>query len=81
VEKVDHLNPERLTVQLALIIRRAIESGELQARQKLPSESELMTLHGVSRVTVRTALATLRAEGLVVSFKSRGTFVADHVSS
>jgi GntR family transcriptional regulator len=77
VDKVDHLNPVLLSTQLAAILRRAIESGELAPRQALPSESGLMREHGVSRVTVRAALASLRQDGLIVSVKARGTYVAD----
>ena len=77
VDKVDHLNPEQLPVQLARIIRRAVESGELAPRQKLPSESVLADHHGVSRVTVRTALTAIKDEGLIVSVAGRGWYVAD----
>jgi DNA-binding GntR family transcriptional regulator len=36
-----------------------------------------MKEHEVSRGTVRVALDKLRDEGLIVTFMSRGTFVAD----
>lgn len=42
----------------------------------LPSESELMRRHGVSRSTVRRALKTLVREGLLTSRQGVGTFVA-----
>lgn len=42
----------------------------------LPSESDLSTEFGVSRVTVRRALETLRDEGLVESRQGFGWFVA-----
>lgn len=72
---VDHLDPTPLYVQLAGILRRAIESGQLQPRMPLPSESTLMQEHGVARGTVRAAIAILRDEGLVVTLPGRGTFV------
>jgi GntR family transcriptional regulator len=74
---VDHFDATPLYVQLAAILRRAIESGQLQARQAVPSESYLMGEHGVSRGTVRHALAILRSEGLIQTFPGRGTFVSD----
>jgi len=40
----------------------------------LPSEAELGRIHGVSRVTVRRALETLRAEGVVDSRQGFGWF-------
>jgi GntR family transcriptional regulator len=41
----------------------------------LPSESELMAGHGVSRATVREALALLRADGLIERTQGIGTHV------
>jgi GntR family transcriptional regulator len=75
VNLVDHLDPTPLYVQLAGILRGMIESGELEPRAALPSESYLQQQHGVSRGTVRTAVRILRDEGLVVTIHSRGTFV------
>ncbi|MGW6456291.1 GntR family transcriptional regulator [Streptomyces sp. NPDC055078] len=48
---------------------------EFSAGDRLPAETELMTLHGVSRPTVREALATLENEGLIVRHHGRGNFV------
>lgn len=75
VNPVDHMNPTPLYVQLADILRKMIKSGELQPRSTLPSESYLQQEHGVSRGTVRMAIAILRDEGLVVTIGGRGTFV------
>jgi GntR family transcriptional regulator len=41
----------------------------------LPSESELMAVHGASRATVREALAQLRADGLIERTQGIGTHV------
>jgi GntR family transcriptional regulator len=55
-------------------------AGALTARyrvgQRLPSESELMSTYGVSRITVRQALGHLTARGLLVRQQGKGTFVA-----
>jgi DNA-binding GntR family transcriptional regulator len=75
---VDHFDATPLYVQLAAILRRAIESGQLAPRDPVPSESYLMGEHDVSRGTVRHALEILRAEGLIQTFPGRGTFVTDH---
>lgn len=48
---------------------------EHACQEKLPSEQELSRLLGVSRNTVRTALDELLAEGTVVRYHGKGTFV------
>lgn len=48
---------------------------EHSVQEKLPSEQMLSTLLGVSRNTVRTALDELAAEGTIVRYHGRGTFV------
>ena len=72
---VDQLDPTPLKVQLAAALRAVIESGELEPGQPIPSESYLQQEHGVSRGTVREAVAILREQGLVVTIQGRGTFV------
>ncbi len=52
--------------RLADALRRAIRDGALAPGEAVPSESELTAAYGVSRGTVRQALAALRAEGLIV---------------
>jgi GntR family transcriptional regulator len=78
VSLVDHMDPTPLYVQLANILREMIQSGELQPRAPVPSESYLQQQHGVSRGTVRMAVGILRDEGLVVTIGGRGTFVRPH---
>ena len=69
------MDPTPLYAQLANVLRAMIESGELQPRAPLPSESYLQEEHGVARGTVRKAVAILRDEGLVITIGGRGTFV------
>lgn len=52
-----------------------VESGRLGPGEFLPSENELAERHGVTRATVRKAIALLRSDGLVFSEQGRGTFV------
>ena len=47
-------------------------SGKFKIGEMLPTETELMARHGVSRATVRSALAFLRQRGAVVSHQGRG---------
>ncbi|WP_405747291.1 GntR family transcriptional regulator [Streptomyces sp. NBC_01525] len=57
--------------RLAADLREAIATGAYGADGRLPSEEKLAQQYGVSRGTVRQALAVLRANGLVTS--RRGT--------
>ena len=52
-----------------------IESGRLAAGARLPSEAELEAQLGLSRASVREALARLRAEGRVQSRRGAGSFL------
>lgn len=54
-----------------------IQTGELKPGDKLPSERELCRLFGLSRVTVRRALAELVAQGVLTTVPGKGTFVAE----
>lgn len=65
-----------LYVRLEQDLLRKIREGELPAGASIPSEAELAKQYGISRVTVRHALARLRYEGLIESLRGRGTFVA-----
>jgi DNA-binding GntR family transcriptional regulator len=55
--------------QLADEIRALIESGQLRPGQRLRTEPDYMHEYGVSRDSVRKAMAALRAEGLIVTTK------------
>lgn len=57
-------------------IREQIETGDACSGAQLPSEHALGARFGVSRVTVRRALQTLDAEGLIVRRQGLGSFVA-----
>ncbi|TYC06497.1 winged helix-turn-helix transcriptional regulator [Micromonospora sp. WP24] len=61
--------------QLADLLRDRITSGDLAPGASLPSELRLAQEHGLSRTSVRQAVALLRAEGLVIVEPPRGTFV------
>lgn len=63
--------------QLVGIVKRNITAGTLGPGELLPSEAELCKTFNVSRSTVRQAIGSLEAEGLVVRKQGRGTFVAE----
>ncbi|MCX4473799.1 GntR family transcriptional regulator [Micromonospora sp. NBC_01655] len=61
--------------QLADLLRDRIASGNLAPGASLPSELRLAQEYGLSRTSVRQAIALLRSEGLVIVEPPRGTFV------
>ena len=65
-----------LWTRLARTLRSEIAAGAHPVGGVLPPELALARLHGVSRETVRRALAALRAEGLIVSRRGVGARVA-----
>lgn len=54
-----------------------IKTGELKVGDRLPTESELMRLLGVSRTVIREAISHLQAAGVVETRHGIGSFVLD----
>ena len=65
--------------QIANLLRRRIELGDLAPGMKLPNEHELAGLFGVSKMPVRQALSLLASEGLLRRRRGQGTFVAENL--
>lgn len=65
-------------VQLREILRELVLSGQFPGGQ-LPSERVLADRYGVSRITVRTAIEQLIADGHVIRIRGRGTFATQAV--
>ncbi len=61
-----------LASQVASQLDAAIAMGFLTEGTRLPSEPELAAALGVSQVTLRSALATLRTRGLIATVRGRG---------
>ncbi|MBV6322345.1 FadR/GntR family transcriptional regulator [Duganella violaceipulchra] len=55
----------------------SIQAGTLKPGEKLPTESVIMEIHGVSRTVVREAISHLQAAGLVQTRHGIGTFVLE----
>lgn len=70
-------SPIPLYYQLTEVLREKIHLGELKPGAQLPSERELSEAYGISRMTVRQALAYLIREGNLVARQGLGTFVAE----
>ncbi|MDP5240436.1 GntR family transcriptional regulator [Uliginosibacterium sp. 31-16] len=64
--------------QIRNLIVQALESGEWQPGQSIPSEQELALRFGVSQGTVRKAIDELAAENILIRRQGKGTFVSTH---
>ena len=69
--------PRRLARDVADALTLQIRSHLLRPGAKLPTESEIMAEHGVSRTVVREAISGLQAAGFVETRHGIGTFVLD----
>jgi GntR family transcriptional regulator len=58
-------------------LRDEIAAGRYRDGARLPTESELVATHGLSRQTVRRAFQDLVAEGVVYRVPGRGTYASD----
>ncbi|WP_213134300.1 transcriptional regulator LldR [Citrobacter sp. FP75] len=67
--------PRRLSDEVATRVRALIEEQQLEAGMKLPAERQLAVQLGVSRNSLREALAKLVSEGLLLSRRGGGTFI------
>lgn len=65
-----------LYVEVMEELERLIKGRKLQPGEKLPSVESLTEILGVSRSTVREALANLETQGLIVRKQGSGTFVS-----
>lgn len=67
-------------IQLAMLFRRRIESGQWPVGSQIPTVDELADECGVARATIRQALDILHQEKLIERFRAKGTFVRAHPS-
>lgn len=65
-----------LYYQVQNVLREQIASGKYKPGEKLPTENEMIEQFGVSRMTVRQALAKLAAQNLIESRRGSGSYVA-----
>ncbi len=61
--------------EVATDLREAIESGRYPPESTLPKQRDLAETYGVNLGTIRKAVASLEAEGLVTPVRRRGTVV------
>lgn len=58
-------------------IKKAIAHGLLEPGEKIPTVRELASLTALNPNTIAKAYQKLEQEGVIITMRSRGTFVAD----
>ncbi|AMO47142.1 GntR family transcriptional regulator, histidine utilization repressor [Kosakonia oryzendophytica] len=78
VAEEGHLDqPAPFYERVKSMIKTNVHSGVWPVNFRVPSESELVSQFGYSRMTINRALRELTAEGLLVRMQGVGTFVAE----
>jgi GntR family transcriptional regulator, transcriptional repressor for pyruvate dehydrogenase complex len=75
------VTPEKLSQSVVRQIEQLILRGILRPGERLPSERDMAEKLGVSRPSLRDAIAELAERGLLVSRAGSGVFVADVLGS
>jgi GntR family transcriptional regulator len=78
---IDRDAPQPLYLQIRKALHDEIRSGQYPPGSRVPSEQELATQYGVSRMTARKSLDALVAQGLLFRRPGKGTFVTANVLS
>jgi GntR family transcriptional repressor for pyruvate dehydrogenase complex len=77
----ERISAEKLSQAVVRQIERLILRGILRPGERLPSERDLSERLGVSRPSLREAIAELVARGLLVARAGAGVYVADVLGS
>ena len=73
--------PIPIYYQVTLDLRNRIQRQEWQNGDRIPSEAELAKEYGVSRVTMRQALAELVKDGLLIRHRGARYFCQESASA
>lgn len=71
-------NDKPIFLQLAEIIKGNILSGKYTINEKLPSVREFALMYSINPNTVQKALQLLEDDGLIVTDRTNGKFVAEN---
>ncbi len=69
---------QNLTQALMVELSRQISAQLIKSGDKLPTETQIMNAHNVSRTVVREAISRLQASGVVETRHGVGTFVLEN---
>ncbi len=74
----EQVKTKRVYQQIVDQIKGLLKTGQLKPGDRLDSERELAENLGVSRASVREALAAMEHLGVLETRQGEGTFIADH---
>lgn len=74
--KFKKIGSRKIYIEVIDQIKNLLDSGEIKPGDQLPSERDLAECMGISRVSVRQALAVLEALGIVEIRHGEGTFIS-----
>ena len=69
-----------LQSEIIRFIQNYISDNGLKQGDKLPSQEQLITMIGVSRTSLREAVKTLEAKGVLTVLNGKGIYIADNHS-
>ena len=76
---MDIIRSTPIADQVNEVLRGRMRDGVYKPGERLPSESEFSKQFGVSRATVRTVLARMEAEGLILRKQGDGTYINERI--
>ena len=71
-------NDKPIFIQLAEMLKSQIVSGKYKGNEKLPSVRELALLYSINPNTVQKALQILEENGLIITDRTNGKYVAQN---
>lgn len=73
--KLEKDSTQPLYVQLMVELKNMFKTGKYGIGDRIPTESELAQMYGVSRITVRKTIEELCNDGYLIKKQGKGTFV------
>ena len=80
ITSINRDSPVPVYYQVATDLRTRIIHGEWGQNGQIPSENALVQQYGISRVTIRQALAELEKDGIIKRYRGKGAFVNENPS-
>lgn len=78
---LENLNQKDIREQVFEQLLKQITTGVWKAGDKLPSENEMASALGVSRISIREAIQKLAAIDLVETYRGKGSFVKEFTTN